>query len=186
MADVLSQLYIVSAASRMYEVSGREEADRLLLEWVVADSFNKAQQALDGVCRNLPGRLTGRILWRLLFPWGKRWAPPADELGRRLSALVSVPSSARDRLTAGIYLPVANDEPLVRLETALGKVAMTAQLEDKLREGSRMELLGEGPFEQRIEAAVQSKLLTPSEAEELFAAEHARREALRVDASLPY
>jgi acyl-CoA dehydrogenase len=182
MADVLSELYIASAVLRHHATSGgRETGDRALLDWALRDSLVRAEEALEGVCQNLPGFWLGRILRRLLFPLGRAWRPVTDDVERRLAEMLTVPSTARDRLTAGIFQPLAKDEPLVRLEAALGKLAMTAELEAKLRAGSELELLGAGRFESRIERAVATRLLSPAEGDELLAAEAARREALRVD-----
>ena len=164
MADVLSQLYIATAALRCYELSDGDASDGYLLEWVMADSLHRAQGALEAVCRNLPSPALGSILRRLIFPFGRPWGPPGDRLGGQLADLLTVPSTGRDRLTAGIYLPGGGEEPFARLEAALGKVSMTASLSEKLREGARMELVGTGPFEQRLEVAVASRVLTPAPA----------------------
>jgi len=186
MADVLSQLYIGSAILRHHVLSGgRETGDRALLEWAMTDSLCRAQAALEGVCANLPRRWVGAVLRRVLFPLGRAWRPVADDVGGELAEILTVPSTARDRLTAGIFYPPAKDEPFSRLEAALGKVSMTATLEAKLKAGSEMELLGEGRFEDRIAAAVNARLLSAAEADELRAAEAARREALRVDEFWP-
>ena len=93
-----------------------------------------------------------------------------------------MPSSGRDRLTAGMYLPMNPAEPLSRLETALRKVTATAPLAARLREGELMQLVSDGPFEARIASAIAARLLSPAEAEDLLAAERARLEALKVDA----
>jgi acyl-CoA dehydrogenase len=186
MADVLSELYIGSAVLRHHALSGgRETGDRALLEWAMRDSLVRAETALEGVCQNLPVRWVGPILRRLLFPLGRAWRPVGDDVEQRLAEMLTVPSTARDRLTAGIFQPLAKDEPLTRLETALSKLAMTADLEAKLRAGAELELLGPGRFEDRIKQAVTARLLSPAEGDELLAAEAARREALRVDAFWP-
>lgn len=186
MADALSELYLASAALRHHALSGgRETGDRALLEWTMLSCLGRAQYALEGVCRNLPGRWTGVILRRLLFPLGRAWRPVDDRVEGRLAEILTVPSTARDRLTTGIYQPLNQAEPLARLEAALGKLSMTAGLEAKLRAGAEMDLLGEGRFDERIEAAVTARLLTPAEADELLAAESARREALAVDEFWP-
>lgn len=186
MADVLSQLYIGSAILRHHVLfGGRETGDRALLEWAMTDSLCRAQEALEGVCANLPRRWVGAVLRRVLFPLGRAWRPVRDDVGGELAEILTVPSTARDRLTAGIFYPPGKDEPFSRLEAALGKVSMTAALEAKLKAGSEMELLGEGRFEDRIAAAVAARLLSAAEADELQAAEAARREALRVDEFWP-
>jgi acyl-CoA dehydrogenase len=182
---VLSQLYIATAALRCYELSDGDASDGYLLDWVMADSLHRAQNSLEAVCRNLSSPWLARVIRRLIFPYGRPWPPPDDRLERRLADLLTVPSTGRDKLTAGIYLPGGSEEPLARLETALGKVSMTASLAEKLREGARMELVGTGPFQQRLEAAVESRVLTPAEADELRYAEQARQRVLLVDAMAP-
>jgi acyl-CoA dehydrogenase len=183
MADVLSQMYIASGALRVAEQTGPDDSIERLRDWVIADSLWRAQTALEEVFDNLLGRLTGRLLRRLVFPFGRPWTRPSDAADQRLAQLISVPSTGRDRLTAGIYLPVDLSEPMARLEAAFGKVTMTAPLAERIREGGRMELIRGGPFEERVQSAVEARVLTPSEAEDLLAAEKARREILEVDAS---
>ena len=184
MADVLSNMYIATAALRHHEHADGDASDNLLLDWVMADSLFRCQTALEAVCANLP-RIPGGFLKWMLFPLGRPWGPPEDRLEDRLVELITVPSTGRDRIAAGIHIPSDPDEPLAKLEAALGKVTMTSPLASKLREGTRRELVPEGPFEQRLEMAVVARVLTRAEADELRYAEKARREALEVDAFGP-
>lgn len=180
MADVLSNMYIATAALRHHEHADGDASDDLLVDWVMKDSLFRCQTALEAVCANLP-RFTGRWLRWMLFPLGRPWRPADDRLDDKLVELITVPSTGRDRIAAGIYLPSDPGEPLARLEAALGKVTMTAPLASKLREGTRRELVPEGPFQQRLEMAVAARVLTRAEADELRYAEKARRDALAVD-----
>jgi len=182
MADVLSQMYIASGALRLLEQIGRDDSMDDLKHWVLADSLWRAQMAIVEICRNLPGRVLGRCMRFIIFPLGNPWTRPSDKLDRRLAEMISVPSTGRDRLTAGIYMPTEAAEPLSRLETALRKVTATAPLAAKLREGELMDLVAEGPFDARVESAVTARLMSPEEAQDLITAERARLEALRVDA----
>lgn len=181
MADVLSQMYIASGVLRLLDQLGRDDSMNDLKDWAVADCLWTAQAALEEVCNNMPARFVGRLLRFLIFPLGRPWRRPSDGLENRLAQVVSVASSGRDRLTAGIYLPMDPAEPLSRLETALRKVTNTSPLADRLREGERMRLVTEGPLDERIASAVAARLLSSTEAEDLLAAERARLEALRVD-----
>ncbi len=180
MADVLSNLYIAAAALRHHEMADGDASDDLLLEWVMTDSLYRCQVGLEAVCANLPA-FPARLLKWSLFPLGRPWRPPDDRLEDRLVELITVPSTGRDRIASGMYIPSDPAEPLAKLEAALGKVTMTAPLASKLREGTRRDLVPEGPFQQRLEAAVLAKLLTQAEADELRYAEKARQEALEVD-----
>ncbi|CAG0124564.1 partial acyl-CoA dehydrogenase, partial [Rhodocyclaceae bacterium] len=107
LGDVLSQLYLCSATLKRFEDDGRPEADLPLLHWSMQDALYRIQVALDGVLKNFPSRLAALLLRALIFPLGRCLAPPSDELGHQVAALLLQPGPARDRLTAGMYLPKA-------------------------------------------------------------------------------
>ena len=108
LGDVLSQLYLSSATLKRFADDGSPEADLPLLDWAMQDSLYKIQQAFDGVIQNFPNLLVRGLLSVLIFPLGRRLSPPADKLGHQVAALLMQPGAARDRLTAGIYLPVVH------------------------------------------------------------------------------
>ena len=110
LGDVLSMLYLCSAALKRFEDDGRPAEDLPLLHWAMRDALYKTQQAFDGVIRNFPGTLTRWMLSTLIFPLGMRLSPPADQLGHQIATLMMQPGAARDRLTAGIYLPKVHDK----------------------------------------------------------------------------
>src|SRR5690606_28124150 len=98
LGDVLSYLYIASSMLKRYEDTGRPEADRPLLAWAFHQCMWNIQTALDGAIRNFPVRPVSWLLRVLVFPFGRREVPPSDRLGRRVAALITAPSEARDRL----------------------------------------------------------------------------------------
>ncbi|MDP1996029.1 MAG: acyl-CoA dehydrogenase [Gallionella sp.] len=110
LGDVLSMLYLCSATLKRFEDDGRPTEDLPLLHWAMQDALYKTQQAFDGVIQNFPGTLARRMLSALIFPLGMRLSPPADQLGHQIAALMMQPGAARDRLTAGIYLPKVHDK----------------------------------------------------------------------------
>ncbi len=105
LGDVLSQLYLCSATLKRFEDDGRPAEDLPLLHWSMQDALYRIQVAFDGVLQNFPSRFAALLLRVLIFPLGKCLAPPSDELGHQVSALLMQPGAARDRLTSGIYLP---------------------------------------------------------------------------------
>ena len=74
MADILSHLYLVSAALKQFEDRGRPAADLPLLRWSCETSLRSVQESFDGLFRNLPSRPAAWLLRRLVFPtgWGTR------------------------------------------------------------------------------------------------------------------
>ena len=110
LGDVLSMLYLCSAALKRFEDDGRPAEDLPLLHWAMQDALYQAQQAFDGVIRNFPNAPARWMLGALTFPLGLRLSPPADYLGHQIATLMMQPGAARDRLTAGIYLPKVHDK----------------------------------------------------------------------------
>jgi acyl-CoA dehydrogenase len=102
LGDILSELYLLSAVLKRWEEEGRQEDDLPLVEWCMADGTARINRAFDGVFANMPSRFTATLLW-LMLPLGSR-REPADEITQRCAELIMSPTSARDRLTADLYL----------------------------------------------------------------------------------
>src|SRR3989304_6308676 len=105
LGDVLSYMYLCSAALKRYEDQGRQQADLPLLEWSVWDAMFRAQNAIEGVISNYPGPPRRLFFAPVVFPLGRPYVVPSDQLGHEVACLLIAPSSTRDRLTAGIHLP---------------------------------------------------------------------------------
>jgi len=107
LGDVLSLMYLCSASLKRFEDDGRPDEDLPLLHWAMQDALFGIQQAFDGVIRNFPNAMVRGLLSVLIFPLGQRLSPPSDHLGHQISTLLMQPGAARDRLTAGMYIPKA-------------------------------------------------------------------------------
>ena len=102
MGDVLSEMYILSAALKRWEDEGRQEADLPVLRYTADRSFNRIQTALDEVIRNLPARWAAWPLRFFTLPGGLRHGPD-DRLTVACSELLYHPSDSRDRITGHIF-----------------------------------------------------------------------------------
>ena len=112
---------------------------------------------------------------------GRPFAGPSDRLGHRVAGILLEPSIARDRLTAGLFLPKSLTEPLGRLEDALPKVIAAEPVEKKLRDAVRTGKLKEQPDARLLEEGVRAGVVTGAEAGILRMALAARTEVTRVD-----
>lgn len=181
LADILGQLYLVSAAIKQFEDHGRPADERPLLEWSCANSFHTIRMAFEGFLANFPHRPAALLLRLAAFPLGLPGYAPDDRLGQRVAALLLAPSAVRDRLTDGIYTPSGPGEPLGRLDDALPKVIAAEAVERKLREAVKQKQISAGSDEQMLQAALQSGIITSGEAGLVADARAARREVIRVD-----
>jgi len=77
-ADVLSNMYMCSAALKHFEDQGEPEADLPLLEYACQTSMHDAQQAMLALFYNLPFSFLAKTLRVLMFPFGKPFSPPSD------------------------------------------------------------------------------------------------------------
>lgn len=127
-------MYLASCALKRFEDEGRPAADLPLLHWALQDCLFKAGEAFEGVIANFPNRLFAAFLRRVVvFPLGKPWVPPSDQLGQDVARLLIEPSATRDRLTADVYLPTDLEEPVAALEAAFAATVEAEPVEAKLR-----------------------------------------------------
>jgi acyl-CoA dehydrogenase len=134
LGDVLSLMYLCSATLKRFEDDGRPAEDLPLLHWAMQDALHKIQQAFDGVVRNFPNALVRALLSVLIFPLGQRLSPPSDHLGHQIATLLMQPGAARDRLTAGMYIPDDEQDAVGALEAALSSTLACEPLQKILAE----------------------------------------------------
>jgi acyl-CoA dehydrogenase len=136
LGDVLSMMYLVSATLKRYEDEGRVQADLPLVRWSVRDALYRAQQALDGILSNFPVKPLARLLRWTIFPTGQRLRPPLDSRNRECARIALEPGAARDRLTAGMFMPRGED-PTAVLEAAFLAAVACEPIDKKLREAQK-------------------------------------------------
>ncbi|MBA3755678.1 MAG: acyl-CoA dehydrogenase [Nitrosomonas sp.] len=181
LGDILSMLYLCSATLKRFEDDGRPHADLPLLHWSMQDAIYRMQQAFDEFLANFPAHIVWICLLRaLVFPLGKRCKPPTDELAHEIAQLMMEPGVVRDRLTAGVYVPVAANEPMADLEQALQCVIECGAAEAELREAVKLrQVTARG--DEKIAQALQLKVITAAEADLLNKLKDLRSRVIKVD-----
>jgi acyl-CoA dehydrogenase len=181
LGDILSMLYLCSATLKRFEDDGRPAADLPLLHWSMQDAIYRLQQAFDEFLTNFPAHwlFTGLLrIW--VFPLGKRCKPPTDEMAHAVARLMMEPGSARDRLTTGIFVPAADNEPMADLEKALQCVVESAAVEAKLRGAVKLrQITARG--DEKILQALQLNIITAEEADLLNRLKDLRNRVIKVD-----
>jgi acyl-CoA dehydrogenase len=185
LADVLSQLYLASAAIKRFEDDKQPSSDLPLLQWSCDNALRVMQQSLDKFIINFPNRPVAWVIRRIVFPLGKTYSGPKDISGYKAADLLLNPSVARDRLTAGLYLPDTEQyrlsEPVSRLEYALHCVIAAEAAEKTLRSAVRDGKIAAATREQQIRQALELDIITSEDVNVLTTADAARREAIMVD-----
>lgn len=132
LGDLLSELYLASAVLKRFHDDGAPVADLPLARWALADSRRRMGAAWSGLLANLPGRPLAWLLRVLLFPLGLPAAPPTDAEDHAAAQILLAPSEARERLTAGVYVPADPRERGRQLEETLIAARAIEPVEAKL------------------------------------------------------
>jgi acyl-CoA dehydrogenase len=133
LGDVLSMLYLVSATLKRYEDQGRIREDLPLVRWAVRDALYNAQQAIDGILSNFPVKPLARFLRWAIFPMGMSFRPPLDSRNHECAKIALAPGAARDRLTAGMFVPKDESDATGQLEAAFLATIACEPVDEKLR-----------------------------------------------------
>src|SRR5207248_1879078 len=107
--DILSELYLLSAALKRWEDEGRHEPDLPLLTWCMETGSAVIESRFDEIFANLPNRPVGWLLRFLLLPFGVWRRGPSDRLIQICAEILLSPSATRDRLTLDISHGVGDD-----------------------------------------------------------------------------
>jgi acyl-CoA dehydrogenase len=180
LGDVLSHLYLASAALKRFEDQGRQDADRPLLHWACRESLYRSQIAFDELFKNLPNRWLAIFLRVLVFPLGMRYDSPNDANDRRVARLMMRPGAARDRLTEGVYIGSENG-PVGRVEHALTMAVAVESVMRRVQRAVRSGLIEAETPEGQIDEALTRAIIDEAEAARLRAADAARYDAIMVD-----
>ncbi len=181
LGDVFSSMYLASMVLKHFDNQGCPEDDLPLVEWACRHLLYEAQEKLHVFLRNFPNRPVAAVLRLLIFPRGRMYFLPSDALGQQIVDLVTHPTKARDRLSAGIYTTNEPGNPLGRLQAALEATEAASPLERKLREASRTGVITASDPLEKIAQAREAGVLTAEEAAELVALDEQVMALLAVD-----
>lgn len=181
LGDILSQLYLASTVLKRYQDDGSPAEDLPLLHWALRDALHRAQEAFYGLFENLPNRWVARALRLSIFPYGRVFYAPADELGGKVVGLLMTPGPARDRLTAGVCIPRDENDAVTALDAALLAAIAAEPIEAKLRAAARAGTIRGEFAEQLAQDALAKSVITQQEADALARAKTLRRKAIMVD-----
>ncbi len=180
LADVLSNMYVISATLKHYEDEGEPEDDIPFLRWACDDALFNIQTAMKGVMNNMPVPFIGSVLNFLVFPLTKPYKGPDDRQGYEVARLLLSPTDARARLTRGIYVSDDADDATGRIDHALDYVLRTEKLEKRLRSAMKQGYLSTASLT-LYEDAKQKDIITDAEYDLLKQAQAAISNAIKVD-----
>lgn len=181
LADILGDLYLMSATLKRFEEEGRIAEDRPLVDAIMRDRIAAMEKTFGEIFANFPNGLMANALRVLCFPLGRHARPASDRVNYRFVRAVLRPGAFRDRLTMGTYVSMDPNDVTGVLEDAFIKVTEAEEVEAKFVKAAR-----KGVFERRLDRdaiadAVAAGVLNDNEASLMRAADEATDKAVKVD-----
>ncbi len=181
LADILSDLYLLSAVLKRYQDEGRIKEDVPLVDAIARDHLYAIEQSFAAVFANFPNPLLRWLMRILVFPLGRHQKPASDRETYRLARAVLRPGTFRDRLTIGTYVSMDPKDVTGVLEDALVKVTRAEEIESKFVRAIKKGIVERRLDRDAITDAVDAGVLTESEAAVLRLADQATDRVIRVD-----
>ena len=167
LGDVLSCMYLASTVLKHFENQGRRATDIPLVEWSVRTLMYHAQEQLHSFLRNFPNRSVAFVLRCIIFPRGRTYSSPSDDLGQKLVALITQTGEARQRLSEQAYTALEPGNPLGLLQEALELSEHFQPLEKKLRQARKEKLIHSEYLGHQIDEAASAGVISAKEAAEV-------------------
>lgn len=182
LGDVLSQLYLASSVLKYYHDQGCQNGDWPMVEWSLQTCLYQAQEAFYGLFQNFPYKMIRTGLKWLIFPYGKAFALPSDELGSKIIKPMLTLSEVRTRLTSLCYVGKEIDDPTGIVEFAFIKLVAAQPIISKIMHAIKTKQIQKNmAFEEQIQAALKKKIISESEVSILREFEVARKKVIAVD-----
>jgi acyl-CoA dehydrogenase len=179
LGDILSYLYILSAALKEYHVQNQEE-DIYFLQYACEFCLFEIQTRFIELIKNFPNRVMAFFLRMIIFPLGQRLSKPKDYINHKISKLLIEPTNARQRLTEGIFLTPSDNNLFAQVQDALIKCIAAEPIEKIIKNANDQGNMGYTISEQ-AQTALENKIINAEQYAILTEAEIARKKIIAVD-----
>ena len=167
LGDVLSYLYLASMVLKHYSDQGEPPEDLPLVEWACRTLLYQTQERFHSLLRNFPNRWVAALLRVVIFPRGRTFSAPSDELGQSIAELVINPTDTRERLADVAYKTREPGNPLGLLQEALELAEQVKPLERRVFDAHRAGEIVSDDTPGQIDEAERKGVITAAEADSI-------------------
>lgn len=185
LGDMLSYLYLGSAALKHYQDNGRMPSDWPLLAWSCEHCLDQFWQAMTHLLQNFPNRWIAGAMRVAVMPFGSGVKPPSDHLNRDIAKMLSTENDARTRLITDCYIDKRPSDEIHLLMQAFEATLTTSESYSRVLKAQKQGLIPQGSFELAIQAAFKAEILNEQEARQLNDAHRLVLQVIAVDDFLP-
>ena len=172
--DILSELYLLSAALKRWDDEGRLEADLPALDWCMQTGFRTIENRFAEILANFPNRFVAFILKTVVQPFGARVLGASDVTTHLCAQMILAPSATRDRLTPDLAF-VDDDRGVARLEKAFRLITAADPIAKRMKSAKVKDW----------KQAVAKGIITQAEGEQIETAQAAAMAVIEVDDFAP-
>jgi acyl-CoA dehydrogenase len=177
--DILSELYLSSAALKRWNDEGRQKDDLPLLEWCLEASLATIETRFDELIMNFPVRPVAWLMRFLIQPLSPSSRGPSDRITAQCAEIITNPCPARDRLTVDLFEPTLtggkHTDGVAVLERAFALTVAVQPIRDRMHAVRVRD----------TDQAVKQRTISADEATQLRAAAEAVSAAIAVDDFAP-
>src|SRR5690606_18634260 len=138
--------------------------DLPLVEWACRTLLYRTQEQLHGLLRNFPNRFVAALLRIAVFPRGRTYSAPSDELCQRIAELMINPTEARRRLADVAYVTPEPSNPVGLLQQALELAERVRPVERKIFDARRAGRIKRDDVPGQIDEAERAGIISVDEA----------------------
>jgi acyl-CoA dehydrogenase len=181
LGDILSYLYLASMVLKHYQDQGEPAEDLPLVVWSCRTLLYKTQEQFHALLRNFPNRWVAALLRFFIFPRGRTYSAPSDELGQQIVELIINPTPTRERLSDNIYKTVEPTNQIGLLQQAMEMAEQVKPLERRIFDARRAGDIKADDIPGQIDEAEKKGVLTPDQAEAVRAFDRRMLDVTGVD-----
>lgn len=181
LADVVSNLYIASAVLKKFQRDGYLDDDIELMNFSAQLALYEAENAMYLLLQNLPNRFVAFLLKILVFPLGRRFKYPSDQLGTKVANIMMENQEALKRLTKGIYISDDVNDPIGVLKYAYEAINEAYPIEKKINELIYNNKLEAVYPKAQLQEAFDKNIITKKEFDLVTKARKLKRDVIMVD-----
>ncbi|MCB9907675.1 MAG: acyl-CoA dehydrogenase [Planctomycetes bacterium] len=185
LADALAWMYFGSASLYRFAREGARNEDEVFLRWAGATALYEAQEALWGLLDNLPNRLVGWSVRHWIFPLGRCYERPRDQVTHGLARLLVTNEDMRQRLCPDAHIPDSDRPGLGALHAGAQHLAKVAPIRRKLAQAVRARTLPRGRELDLLAVALEKGVLSQAECLILREALERKDDLILVDSFSP-
>lgn len=181
LGDILSQLYLVSAVLKTYHDEGENADDFPIIRCACERAFSDIQFSFHELLKNYPNRPIAWLLRLFIFPLGRRFHRPNDNLQHKIAQLLTAPTATRDRLSSGVYISSDSDNVFVEIQDALIKTIAAEPFEKIVKSAKHDGNISGYNLMEQAQSALKQNIITQEQFDVMMQAEEARIKVISVD-----